>query len=174
MQDVAELFRGEMDPSSVYTVEEKEYESVWGKQHIDVLTNFAAHINHGTPLIADGAEGINGVRLASGMQLSAWTGREIDLVDYPAEEYLAEPNKRIEAEGEFPTRSCAASAGPPPHRRRPIVGAGARPTAHTPARHPRRRTTMPVLGLQLMMLKDQINEKGMYEVLRQVRDLDID
>ncbi|MDN5898678.1 MAG: TIM barrel protein [Brachybacterium sp.] len=33
---------------------------------------------------------------------------------------------------------------------------------------------MPVLGLQLMMLKEQINEKGMYEVLRQVRDLDID
>ncbi|MCG7309890.1 sugar phosphate isomerase/epimerase [Brachybacterium sp. ACRRE] len=33
---------------------------------------------------------------------------------------------------------------------------------------------MPVLGLQLMMLKDQINEKGMYEVLRSVRDLDID
>ncbi|MGP9583040.1 MULTISPECIES: sugar phosphate isomerase/epimerase family protein [unclassified Brachybacterium] len=33
---------------------------------------------------------------------------------------------------------------------------------------------MPVLGLQLMMLKDQINEKGMYEVLRQVRELDID
>lgn len=33
---------------------------------------------------------------------------------------------------------------------------------------------MPVLGLQLMMLKDQINEKGMYEVLRSVRELDID
>ncbi|MGP5252984.1 sugar phosphate isomerase/epimerase [Brachybacterium alimentarium] len=33
---------------------------------------------------------------------------------------------------------------------------------------------MPVLGLQLMMLKDQINEKGMYEVLGQVRELDID
>lgn len=33
---------------------------------------------------------------------------------------------------------------------------------------------MPVLGLQLMMLKDQIEEKGMYEVLRLVRDLDID
>ncbi|UVY85600.1 TIM barrel protein [Brachybacterium sp. NBEC-018] len=32
---------------------------------------------------------------------------------------------------------------------------------------------MPVLGLQLMMLKDRINEKGMFEVLRQVRDLDI-
>ena len=33
---------------------------------------------------------------------------------------------------------------------------------------------MAVVGLQLMMLKDQINEKGMYEVLRQVRELDID
>ncbi|MEE1652030.1 Gfo/Idh/MocA family oxidoreductase [Brachybacterium sp. J144] len=105
MQDVAKLFRGEMDPSSVYTVEEKTYESQWGQQHIAVLTNFAAHINDGTPLIADGAEGINGVRLASGMQLSAWTGREIDLVDYPADEYLAELNQRIEAEGKFPTRS---------------------------------------------------------------------
>ena len=105
MQDVARLFRGELDSSEVYTTEEKTYESVWGKQHIDVLTNFAAHINHGTELIADGAEGINGVRLASGMQLSAWTGREIDLVDYPAEEYLAELNQRIEAEGKFHTRS---------------------------------------------------------------------
>lgn len=33
---------------------------------------------------------------------------------------------------------------------------------------------MPVLGLQLMMLKDQIAQKGMYEVLRQVRELDLD
>ena len=105
MQDVAKLFQGQMDPSEVYTVEEKDYESAWGQQHIDVLTNFAAHVNDGTPLIADGAEGINGVRLASGMQLSAWTGREIDLVDYPAEEYLSELNKRIEEEGKFPTRS---------------------------------------------------------------------
>ncbi|WP_152351901.1 Gfo/Idh/MocA family protein [Brachybacterium subflavum] len=105
MQDVAKLFQGQMDPSSLFTVEEKEYESVWGQQHIDVLTNFAAHINDGTPLIADGAEGINGVRLASGMQLSAWTGREIDLVEYPADEYLTELNARIEAEGKFPTRS---------------------------------------------------------------------
>ncbi|MDN6329232.1 MAG: gfo/Idh/MocA family oxidoreductase, partial [Brachybacterium sp.] len=83
----------------------KEYESAWGQQHIDVLTNFTANINDGTPLIADGAEGINGVRLASGMQLSAWTGREIDLVDYPGEEYLAELNQRIEDEGKFPARS---------------------------------------------------------------------
>lgn len=29
MQDVAKLFRGEADQSSVFTVEEKDYESVW-------------------------------------------------------------------------------------------------------------------------------------------------
>lgn len=32
---------------------------------------------------------------------------------------------------------------------------------------------MPAIGLQLMMLKDQIIDQGMFEVLRQVRDLDI-
>ena len=103
--DVGRLFMGQMDTSELFTTEVEEYESAWGQQHIDVLNNFAAHLNDGTELIADGAEGINGVRLASGMQLSAWTGREIDLVDYPAEEYLAELNKRIEEEGKFPTRS---------------------------------------------------------------------
>lgn len=103
-EDVGRLFMGKIDTADLYETEVKEYESAWGQQHIDVLTNFAAHVNDGTPLIADGAEGINGVRLASGMQLSAWTGREIDLVDYPAEEYLAELNKRIEAEGKFATR----------------------------------------------------------------------
>ncbi|MCL6422694.1 sugar phosphate isomerase/epimerase [Brachybacterium sp. JHP9] len=33
---------------------------------------------------------------------------------------------------------------------------------------------MPVLGLQLIMLKDRIESEGMYEVLRQVRALDLD
>src|SRR5699024_3519752 len=104
-EEVGMLFQGKFDTSTLYSTEVKEYESVWGQQHIAGLTNFADHINHGTPLIADGAEGINGVRLASGMQLSAWTGREIDLVEDPGEEYLAELNARIEAEGQFATRS---------------------------------------------------------------------
>ncbi|GAB3269128.1 Gfo/Idh/MocA family protein [Arthrobacter pigmenti] len=105
MEDVSRLFMGQMDTSQLYSTEVKEYESAFGQQHVDVLANFAAHVNDGAPLIADGAEGINGVRLASGMQLSAWTGREIDLVDYPTEEYLTELNKRIEEEDKFPTRS---------------------------------------------------------------------
>ena len=76
MMDVAKLFRGEMDPSEVYTVEEKDHESAWGQQHIAVLTNFAAHVNDGTPLIADGAEGINGVRLASGLSVGVDRSRD--------------------------------------------------------------------------------------------------
>ncbi|MBK0331102.1 Gfo/Idh/MocA family oxidoreductase [Brachybacterium sp. MASK1Z-5] len=104
-EDVRRLFQGQIDTGSLYTTEVKDYESVWGSQHIQVLANFAAHINHGTPLIADGAEGINGVRLASGMQLSAWTGREIDLADFPSDEYLLELNARIADEGDFPARS---------------------------------------------------------------------
>lgn len=104
-EEVRLLFQGKFDRSTLYSTEVKEYGSVWGQQHIEVLSNFADHINHGTPLIADGAEGINGVRLASGMQLSAWTGREIDLLKDPGEEYLAELNARIEAEGKFTTRS---------------------------------------------------------------------
>ena len=104
-EDVGRLFMGKIDTSELFTTEVKEDDSQWGSQHVAVLENFAAHVNDGTPLIADGAEGINGVRLASGMQLSAWTGREVDLVDYPADEYLAELNQRIEAEGQFPVRS---------------------------------------------------------------------
>lgn len=104
-EDVKRLFMGQINTDDLFTTEVKEYESAWGQQHIDVLTNFAAHLLEGTELIADGAEGINGVRLASGMQLSAWTGREIDLVNYPGEEYLTELNRRIEQEGKYPTRS---------------------------------------------------------------------
>ena len=32
---------------------------------------------------------------------------------------------------------------------------------------------MPVLGVQLMMLKERINERGMYAVLEQVKGMDL-
>jgi hypothetical protein len=44
------------------------------------------------------------VRLANAIHLSAWTGKEVPL-DFDEDEYLAELNKRIEAEGTYPTRS---------------------------------------------------------------------
>lgn len=103
-EDVRLMFTGQTDPTSFYSVEEKEYTSVWGEQHCQVLSNFAAAILDGAPLIAQGREGIRGVRLANAMQLSAWTDRDIDLVNFPAEEYLTELNRRIAEEGKFAQR----------------------------------------------------------------------
>ena len=82
-----------------------EFESAWGAQHAGVLENFAANILDGTPLIAPGSDGITGVRLANAIHLSSWTGREVSITDFDEQTYLAELNKRIEAEGKFPARS---------------------------------------------------------------------
>ena len=67
------------------------------------MENFAQHILEGTPLLAPGSDGINGVNLANATQLSSWLGKE---VDNPVDEelYLSELNKKIAAEGKFQTR----------------------------------------------------------------------
>jgi predicted dehydrogenase len=102
--DVRRLFTGELNTSDYYTTEVIQFDSKWGAQHSGVLENFAAHILDGTPLIAAGSDGINGVRLANAIHLSSWTGREVPL-DFDEEEYLNELNKRIREEGKFPERN---------------------------------------------------------------------
>jgi hypothetical protein len=72
-----------------------------------VLENFAANILDGTPLLAPGSDGINGVRLANAIHLSSWTGREVPL-DFDESEYLDELNARIRAEGKFDEREPSA------------------------------------------------------------------
>ena len=49
------------------------------EMHGGVIRAFAAHILHGTPLIADGREGMASLQLACGMLLSAWTGETVTL-----------------------------------------------------------------------------------------------
>lgn len=96
------LFAGEnILGEDFITTETTSYESVWGQQHASVLENFAANILQGTPLIAPGSDGINGVRIANAMHLSAFLGREVD-IDFSEDEYLTELNARIAAEGKFP------------------------------------------------------------------------
>lgn len=58
-----------------------------------VLAAFAGKILHGTPLIADGTEGINGLILSNCMHLSSWLKQPVTL---PIDEdlYLEELNKR--------------------------------------------------------------------------------
>ncbi len=54
-------------------------------QHRGVIDAFAARILHGTPLVAGGEEGINGLALSNAMHLSSWTGKT---VEFPFDEDL--------------------------------------------------------------------------------------
>lgn len=74
-----------------------EYEEIQVKQggngRADVVNAFAAKILRGTPLIADGVEGINEVNLANAIHLSSWLKQEVTV---PVDEdvFLTELNKR--------------------------------------------------------------------------------
>ncbi|HLS24756.1 MAG TPA: Gfo/Idh/MocA family oxidoreductase [Beutenbergiaceae bacterium] len=89
--------------SEFYTTEEITTESAWGAQHAGVLANFADAVLKGAELLAPGADGINGVRLANAAHLSAWLGKEVS-TDIDEAAYLRELNARIRAEGQFPER----------------------------------------------------------------------
>ncbi|MEH7179829.1 Gfo/Idh/MocA family protein [Neobacillus vireti] len=102
MSDVMKLFMGG-GAGDIFTEEVIEFESVWGKQHADVLEDFASAIVNGTPLLAPGSDGINGVRLANAMHLSSWLGKEIE-VPFDEDLFLEELNKRIAEEGKYPVR----------------------------------------------------------------------
>ncbi|MDN5795863.1 MAG: Gfo/Idh/MocA family oxidoreductase [Intrasporangium sp.] len=104
MDAVRRLFMGELDVAGLYEQEVVEFDSPWGVQHAGVLENFAAHILDGTPLLAPGADGINGVRLANAIHLSSWLGTEVPL-ELDEAEYLRQLNSRIRAEGRFPERT---------------------------------------------------------------------
>lgn len=73
--------------------EEKPETDGLNLQHVGVINAFAGRILHGTPLVADGAEGINGLTLSNAMHLSSWLGKQIEL---PLDEdlFLEELNQR--------------------------------------------------------------------------------
>lgn len=104
MMDVMKLAMGNSaGGDSLFTVETFENSDGWGFQHTTVMENFALHMIEGSPLLAPGSDGINGVNLANACLLSSWLGKE---VENPVDEdvYLAELNKHIAAEGKFETR----------------------------------------------------------------------
>ncbi len=63
-------------------------------QHSGILNAWAGAILRGEPLVADGAEGINGLTLSNAMHLSSWLGRTVEL---PLDEelYHSELMKRV-------------------------------------------------------------------------------
>ena len=102
--DVRKLFTGQLNLNELQSTEVIEFESVWGGQHAGVLENFAANILDGTPLLAPGSDGINGVRLANAIHLSSWKGEEVGL-DFDEDEFLGLLNDRIREEGKYAERS---------------------------------------------------------------------
>jgi predicted dehydrogenase len=104
MDDVVRLFKGEVDLSTLYTEETLEFDAPFGRQHADVLENFAQNVLDGTPLVAPGADGMQGVRLANAIHLSSWKGAEVPL-DFDPAEYLDLLNERIRQEGKFDERA---------------------------------------------------------------------
>ncbi|MBQ8740547.1 MAG: Gfo/Idh/MocA family oxidoreductase [Clostridia bacterium] len=63
-------------------------------QHIGVVNAWAGKILHGTPLIAEGAEGLKGVILSNAMHLSDFLGKEIEL-PFDEDLYYEELMKRV-------------------------------------------------------------------------------
>ena len=61
-------------------------------QHVGVLNAFAGKILHGTPLVAEGTEGLGGLTLSNAMHLSSWLGRAVD-IPFDEELFLSELNK---------------------------------------------------------------------------------
>jgi predicted dehydrogenase len=77
------------------TVTEVETDGM-NEQHMGVLKAFAGRILHGTPLVAEGVEGINGLTLSNAMHLSSWLGKDIE-IPFDEELFLEELNKRRSA-----------------------------------------------------------------------------
>lgn len=81
-----------------FSAPEREVETITfdndGDQHVGVLNAFAGNILHGTPLVADGTEGINGLTISNAMHLSAFTGRKVEL-PFDDDEYYEELMKRV-------------------------------------------------------------------------------
>lgn len=64
------------------------------EQHPAVINAFAANILHGSPLIASGEEGINGLMISNAAHLSSWTGETVSLpVD--EDEFYAQLQKKV-------------------------------------------------------------------------------
>ena len=63
-------------------------------QHVGILNAFAGNILHGTPLVADGREGIRGLTLSNAMHLSAWLGKPVD-IPFDDELFYEELMKRV-------------------------------------------------------------------------------
>ena len=57
------------------------------EQHNGILKDFVSAVENGTPLLAPGVEGIKGLTISNAIHLSSWTGKEIDVKNFPHDEF---------------------------------------------------------------------------------------
>ena len=67
-----------------------------GEQHVGIMKNFASAIQNGTPLLASGEEGINGLTISNAIHLSAWTGETVDVKNFPDEKFYLLLQEKIQ------------------------------------------------------------------------------
>ena len=58
-----------------------------GEQHVGIFKDFVSAVEKGTPLLAPGIEGIKGLIISNAIHLSSWTGKEIDINNFPHDEF---------------------------------------------------------------------------------------
>ena len=58
-----------------------------GEQHLGILKNFANAIVSGAELLAKGEEGINGLTISNSIHLSSWTGKTVDVKNFPDDKF---------------------------------------------------------------------------------------
>ena len=63
------------------------------EQHTGVMKAFAGRILHGTPLVAEGVEGIRGLTLSNAMYLSSWLNETVT-IPFDEDLFLRELNRR--------------------------------------------------------------------------------
>ena len=64
-------------------------------QHAGVMNAFASAILHGTPLVAEGVEGIRGLSISNAMHLSSFTGKTVEIEKLDHELFYEELMKRV-------------------------------------------------------------------------------
>ncbi len=67
-----------------------------GEQHVGILKNFVSAVLKGTPLLAPGEEGINGLTISNGIHLSAWTGETVDVKNFPDDRFYELLQEKIQ------------------------------------------------------------------------------
>lgn len=72
-------------------------EGTAGEQHIGIFKNFTQALLNGTPLLAPGEEGINGLTISNAIHLSGWTGETIELANFPHDKYYELLQQKIKA-----------------------------------------------------------------------------